>query len=211
MFVVGFVLSLTLFGDYALGQDIETVMQRTGAAIFKVNTYELPTSVAQTVAASSSTPAPSPPPHLVLPFIFARPQETQDWFMNAPDDASPVVVGTIAFGMGLDKKNVRRVFHFNVPRSPEDLAQQVLIQTYFFFFSLKYEKSFVRIFTSFAVRVLCLFMFVYFYVCGCVWFSVYARSTDSRECGGKHVFIREISMSPTAPTDPPMCPSRRVV
>lgn len=53
-----------------------------------------------------------------------RRQETQDWFMNSPDDSSPVVVGTIAFGMGLDKKNVRRVFHFNLPRSPEDLAQQ---------------------------------------------------------------------------------------
>lgn len=47
--------------------------------------------------------------------------------MNSPDDASPVVVGTIAFGMGLDKKNVRRVFHFNVPKSPEDLAQQVIM------------------------------------------------------------------------------------
>lgn len=46
--------------------------------------------------------------------------------MNASDGASPVVVGTIAFGMGLDKKNVRRVYHFNLPRSPEDLAQQVL-------------------------------------------------------------------------------------
>ncbi|CAN0440764.1 unnamed protein product, partial [Hapterophycus canaliculatus] len=45
--------------------------------------------------------------------------------MNAPDGSSPIVVGTIAFGMGLDKKNVRRVFHFNLPRSPEDLAQQV--------------------------------------------------------------------------------------
>lgn len=47
--------------------------------------------------------------------------------MNAPDGSSPVVVGTIAFGMGLDKKNVRRVYHFNLPRSPEDLAQQVLV------------------------------------------------------------------------------------
>lgn len=45
--------------------------------------------------------------------------------MNAPEGAFPVVVGTIAFGMGLDKKDVRRVFHFNLPKSPEDLAQQV--------------------------------------------------------------------------------------
>lgn len=47
--------------------------------------------------------------------------------MNAPDGSSPVIVGTIAFGMGLDKKNVRRVFHFNLPKSPEDLAQQVCV------------------------------------------------------------------------------------
>lgn len=45
--------------------------------------------------------------------------------MTSPDGESRVVVGTIAFGMGLDKKNVRRVYHFNLPRSPEDLAQQV--------------------------------------------------------------------------------------
>ena len=56
--------------------------------------------------------------------------------MNAADDASPVVVGTIAFGMGLDKKNVRHVYHFNLPRSPEDLAQQARKKTMLTFFCI---------------------------------------------------------------------------
>ncbi|CAM9613880.1 unnamed protein product, partial [Discosporangium mesarthrocarpum] len=54
--------------------------------------------------------------------------EVQDWFMGTPEGESPVIVGTIAFGMGLDKSNVRRIYHFNLPRSPEDLAQQARSQ-----------------------------------------------------------------------------------
>ncbi|CAN0374379.1 unnamed protein product [Ectocarpus sp. 12 AP-2014] len=91
-----------------------------GAAVVYVTLQKTAVEVAQALAAAGIDARPY---HAGLPPL--QREETQDWFMNAPDDESPVVVGTIAFGMGLDKKNVRRVFHFNLPRSPEDLAQQV--------------------------------------------------------------------------------------
>ena len=40
--------------------------------------------------------------------------ETQDWFMRGE---APVVVATIAFGMGIDKSNLRAVYHYNLPRA----------------------------------------------------------------------------------------------
>lgn len=47
--------------------------------------------------------------------------EVQESFMRG---GLPVVVATIAFGMGVDKADVRRVIHYNLPKSLENYVQE---------------------------------------------------------------------------------------
>ncbi len=48
--------------------------------------------------------------------------EIQDWWMES---SQRVVVATIAFGMGIDKSDVRYVYHFNLPKGLESYSQEI--------------------------------------------------------------------------------------
>ncbi len=49
-------------------------------------------------------------------------QSIQDRFMASPD---AIVVATIAFGMGIDKSDIRYVYHFNLPKGLESYSQEI--------------------------------------------------------------------------------------
>lgn len=58
--------------------------------------------------------------HAGLPAEFRA--DAQNQFMAGE---TQVIVATIAFGMGIDKSNIRAVFHYNLPKSLENHTQEI--------------------------------------------------------------------------------------
>jgi ATP-dependent DNA helicase RecQ len=58
--------------------------------------------------------------HAGMPDDFRA--DAQDAFMSG---RTRVIVATIAFGMGIDKADIRQVFHYNLPKSLENYSQEI--------------------------------------------------------------------------------------
>ncbi len=96
---------------------LEKLRAVAGPAVVYVTRQETAEEVA-TFLAKNGLPARAY--HAGLPAEFRA--ECQTAFMT---DATRIIVATIAFGMGIDKANIRAVFHYNLPKSLENYTQEI--------------------------------------------------------------------------------------
>ncbi|MBF0106606.1 MAG: RecQ family ATP-dependent DNA helicase [Deltaproteobacteria bacterium] len=60
------------------------------------------------------------------PYHAGMQNDEREYIQNRFMDGSlDCIVATIAFGMGIDKKNIRRVIHFDLPKSIENYSQEI--------------------------------------------------------------------------------------
>ena len=106
-----------------LGKLVERLKKRpAGATIVYVTLQKTAEQVAARLAAEG---LPARAYHAGM-----EPEErtaTQDWWMGEPpeNERGAIVVATIAFGMGIDKSDVRYVYHYNLPKSLESYSQEM--------------------------------------------------------------------------------------
>ena len=91
--------------------------QPPGAAVVYVTLQKTAETVAESLAAAGIDARPY---HAGLEDELRA--GTQDWFMR---ETAPVIVATIAFGMGIDKADLRAVYHYNLPKSLENYSQEI--------------------------------------------------------------------------------------
>lgn len=97
---------------------LDVIKQRPrGATIVYVTLQKTAMAVAEFLAASG---LPAKPYHAGMDDVVRA--ETQSWFNQSSDG---IVVATIAFGMGIDKPDIRYVYHYNPPASLEAYAQEI--------------------------------------------------------------------------------------
>ena len=114
--------NLHLEADWSSGDRMERLVARLTtrgpeAAIVYVSLQRTAEQVAETLAARGF---PARCYHAGLE--DGERHAVQDWFMASHDG---IVVATIAFGMGVDKSDIRAVYHYNLPRSLESYAQEI--------------------------------------------------------------------------------------
>ncbi|MBL3527172.1 MAG: RecQ family ATP-dependent DNA helicase [gamma proteobacterium endosymbiont of Lamellibrachia anaximandri] len=89
----------------------------TGSAIVYVTLQKTAEAVATMLAAAE---LPARAYHAGLKDDLRN--QVQEWFMAADDG---IVVATIAFGMGVDKADIRAIYHYNLPKSLENYSQEI--------------------------------------------------------------------------------------
>jgi ATP-dependent DNA helicase RecQ len=101
--------------DHTLAERLR--VRPPGSTIVYVTLQKTAEQVAETLARAGFSARPY---HAGLDDDVRK--DTQDWWMASDRN---IVVATIAFGMGIDKADVRYIYHYNLPKSLESYSQEI--------------------------------------------------------------------------------------